>query len=138
MYSTWTPELINTRLSSLPEQQRNLIDFYLQRLTQHPDKPVSTIAIHQFGYEDRQEYEDALVDALRAARRCFAEVGIHHVYDLDFPEQGKSSEGAIAQKGNAAYSTPRKPKPEATRQARVHMSAAQKKRWDAARRASEK
>ncbi len=92
MILTWTPEFIETALSTLTDQERSAIHLATDLSgTTRPSPP----RIKKVGFADRDDYLVTLEAARAKLKRWFAVWGIHTVADLDFVEPGASSDGRI-------------------------------------------
>ena len=95
MILTWTPEFLDTALSTLTEQQQAAI--HLATDVGSIAKP-GTVRLKTFGFSSFEEYSTALEKARAKLRAWFATWGIRKMDDLDCVQRGSSSEGRIQEK----------------------------------------
>jgi hypothetical protein len=92
MFLNWTPDLIQTALSTLTDQQRSAI--HLAAHLGDASRP-GPVRIKTFGFESCNVYLTALETARAKLKNWFAVWGIHKIDDLDFVEPGCSVGGRI-------------------------------------------
>jgi len=92
MIFAWTPEIIDTALTGLSDQELTALDLTASITT--AAKP-GFVRLSRFGFQDAEEYEAALAMARLNVRAFFAVRGISHVHDLDFLEPDRSVENRI-------------------------------------------
>jgi hypothetical protein len=95
MLSTWQPDIISKALEFLTDQERMLIDLYIN----FPDGPPKS-TLTKLGF-DPIAFEQAAHAALLTARMWFAAMGIGSISDLTFPEPDRTLEGRLSMRPKA-------------------------------------
>jgi len=93
MIFAWTPDLIDSAVGMLTDQQRSALDCFVS-LSKGQDKP-GPVRLKKHGFADLDEYKANLASAREIAKAHFADLGIRHVDDLAFVEPDRSTEGRI-------------------------------------------
>jgi len=90
--SVWTNTILDVAFSVLSADQLTLYKVNLDYVSEHPDKTIP-VRIWNEHFDRLQDYEDAVQVCRRAVIEKLADMGLHSLSALDFPEIQSSSCG---------------------------------------------